>query len=401
MTDKPHRVSVHWKELDILRGLAAVLMIVNHTGYKTLAPDQIDSSLAGSLLFISSFAPVLFFFVTGVGYGIQSKSRKTGHWHVVFNKVAILLLADMLIQWSEGRWLGLDFLGFIAISSLVLEVLRSLKSPLTYAVIGFISISLMRYLLGPYIHFLGYDQQIWGLSWVFGTSETPGVSYPLSPWMAYPFAGYIVGVAAMQYRNFIETYWLRVIYGLLALASLPTIAGLLLAYRQASFFRWGTVSVGFYIVSFAVILSGLVCSLALSRKPRLRVYQNALALPGVASLAVVPVHYFILELVVSIGGKGLNLFSFLLLATAVSVVSFLLAHFIEATNQNLRQAKQHSFIWLGLVTTFLLSAGVMLNLDSQNTFLIMLTRTIGQIALCLLFAVRLPASERKLSTTLK
>src|SRR5574338_814206 len=106
------QTKVYWPELDVLRGLAALLMIVNHAGYKILAPNLIeDGTFAGNLLFICSFAPVLFFFVTGVGYGIQSiQKKKVGHWHVILNKMFILVLADLLMHWSEGRWLGLDFL---------------------------------------------------------------------------------------------------------------------------------------------------------------------------------------------------------------------------------------------------------------------------------------------------
>ena len=200
------------------------MMILNHLGYKTIAPNLVNSGLAGSLLFLSSFAPVLFFFVTGVGYGIQSsRKKKTSHWSVILNKFIILVLADLLMHWSEGRWLGLDFLGFIALSSLVMEFIRSSKSPLTYSLVGFVLISLMRYLLGPLIHSLGNELQAWGiLNWILGTKDAPGISYPLSPWMAYPFVGYIIGVAAMHYRGFIETHRWRVVSGLLVLGGLKS-----------------------------------------------------------------------------------------------------------------------------------------------------------------------------------
>jgi len=222
--------SIHWTELDVLRGLAALMMILNHLGYKTLAPNLVERGLAGSLLFISSLAPVLFFFVTGVGYGIQSsRKKKTSPWYGILNKFIILVLADFLMHWSEGRWLGLDFLGFIAFSSLVLEFIRRSKYPVTYCVVGFILISLMRYLLEPLILSLGNEPQTWGiLNWILGTKDTPGVSYPLSPWMAYPFAGYIIGVAAMRYRGFIETHRWRVVSGLLLLGGLKSVAGLIL-----------------------------------------------------------------------------------------------------------------------------------------------------------------------------
>lgn len=71
MIENNHKVSIRWQEIDVLRDLAAILMVVNHVGYKTLDPHQLNGSLAGNLVFIGSFAPVIFFFVTGVGYGIQ------------------------------------------------------------------------------------------------------------------------------------------------------------------------------------------------------------------------------------------------------------------------------------------------------------------------------------------
>lgn len=390
MTKYTHKESIHWRELDVLRGLAAILMIVNHLGYKTLNSNQIDGSLLGSLVFIGSFAPVLFFFVTGVGYGIQSsQKKKTSHWYITLNKVVVLVLADLLMHWSEGRWLGLDFLGFIGLSSLVLEFLRSSRLPLTYCIAGFTAVSLMRYLLGPYIRFLGYDQQTWGLiGWILGTSGSPGISYALSPWLAYPFAGYLIGVAAMYYRVLIETHRLQVISGLLMLAVFPCIAGTIMAQHGASFFRWGTVALGFYIVSFAVLLIGLAWSLAICGECRLRGCQNILSLKGIASLAVVPVHYFLIYLVVIIGMTGLSLFSFCVIAIAVLTTSFLLARSIEKLSRMIHQIKKQNVVWFVLVTMFLLAAGATLFFGKESTYLVMLVRTLGQIVLCLLLVIR-------------
>ena len=384
--------SIHWTELDVLRGLAALLMILNHLGYKILAPNWIDSGGSGSLLFISSFAPVLFFFVTGVGYGVQSsRKRKTGQWAVILNKFLILILADLLMHWSEGRWLGLDFLGFIALSSLVMEFIRRSKSPLTYSLIGLVLISLLRYLLGPLISSIGNEPQTWGiLNWILGTKDTPGVSYPLSPWMAYPFAGYIIGVAAMRYRGFIETHRWRVVSGLLMLGGLNSVAGLILLQRGASFFRWGTVGIGFYVVSFAVILISLAGVLAICGEPRLKVGQDALSLRGIASLAVVPVHYFLIYLVGRVGGTGVDLLKYSLIAIAVLTASFFLARSVENLSQIIRQVKKQKVVWFGLAAMFVLAAGLTLFYSQESKDLALFPRTFGQIVLCLLFVVRLP-----------
>jgi len=392
MTNNTQKKSIHWKELDVLRGLAALFMIVNHVGVNTLAPNQMDSLLAGSLLFITSFAPVLFFFVTGVGYGIQSsQKKKLSHWYVVLNKVLVLVLADLLMHWSQGQWLGLDFLGFIGFSSLVLEFVRRSKSPLIYCIVGFVLISLLRFLIGPYIHSLGYDRQGWGLlSWILGTKDTPGISYPLSPWLAYPFFGYIIGVAAMYYRGFIETHRLRVVSGLLMAGGLPAIASLILLQRGGSFFRWGTVGVGFYVMSFAVILMGLAGTFAICGNPRLIVSQNALSLRGIASLAVVPVHYFLIYLVVLMGGKGMDVFRYSLIAVAVLIASFLLARSVENLSQIIRKIKKQRIAWFGLAGMFLVAAVITLISSQQSTSLALIPRTFGQIVLCLLFVLRWP-----------
>ena len=384
--------SIHWIELDVLRGLAALMMILNHLGYKTLAPNWVDSGLAGSLLFISSFAPVLFFFVTGVGYGIQSsRKKKASHWFVILNKFIILILADLLMHWSDGRWLGLDFLGFIALSSLVMEFIRNSKSPLTYSIAGLVLISLLRYLLGPLIQSLGNEPQTWGiLNWILGTKDTPGVSYPLSPWMAYPFVGYIIGVAAMRYRGFIETRRWRAVSGLLMLGGLNSVAGLILFQRGASFFRWGTVGIGFYVVSFAVILISLAGVLAICGEPKLRVGQEALSLKGIASLAVVPIHYFLIYLVGIAGGTGVDLLKYSLIAIAVLTASFFLARSVENLSQIIRQVKKQKVVWFGLAAMFVLAAGLTLFYSQESKDLALFPRTFGQIVLCLLFVVRLP-----------
>ncbi len=402
MANNTHKPSIHWKELDILRGLAALLMIVNHAGYQTLAPTQVNGLVASSLLFVSSFAPVLFFFVTGVGYGLQSiKKKQASHWYVILNKVIILFLADLLIHWSNGKWVGLEFLGFIGLSSLVLEFVRKSKFPVIVSLVGFVVISLLRYSLGPYIYAHGYAQQGgWLLTWIVGFKDTPGVSYPLSPWLAYPFAGYLVGVAAVHYRRFIENDCprgsakgnrIKVVLGLLMLGILPAIAGLLLFKRGASFFRWGTVGIGFYVVSFAIILAGIAISLALCTNSKLVNLQEALSLKGIASLAVVPIHYILIYLVVISGGKDVDLFKYSLIAMAVLILSFFFSRQVEKISQGVRKFNKQKVVWLGLVGMFLLAATLTLISGKDATFIAAIyPRTFGQIVLCLLFVVRFP-----------
>ncbi|NES82116.1 MAG: DUF1624 domain-containing protein [Moorea sp. SIO2B7] len=387
MVKNVSKASIHWRELDILRGLAAILMIVNHAGYKILIPNLAEGGLSGTLIFIGSFAPVLFFFITGIGYGIQSNRRKkTGYWTLTLYKVVILVLADQFFFWDEGRWLGLNFLGFIGFSTLVMAWLRSSRRPLFYAMAGFAAVSCLRYLIGPYLHSLGSDRGL--LTWIIGTSGISGISYPLAPWLAYPFVGYLIGVAAMHYREFVESHRWEVISGLLILACFPGVAGIMLSRSGASFHRWSTVGIGFYVISFTIIFLGLAWSLAFIGDSRLKIWQNTASLRGISSLAVVPVHYYLIHLLTVLGIVGLGFFGYSVVTIGVLTASFFLARSLEQLSKSICQIKNRKLIWLVLVTILLLAASITLIYNKESAFLVMSTRTLGQIILCLLLVIR-------------
>jgi uncharacterized membrane protein len=83
MTNNTQPKGVHWKELDVLRGLAALFMIVNHVGVNTLAPHQFDGRFVGSLLFITSFAPVLYWCCCYVLQGVhRNPSVASSFWFI-------------------------------------------------------------------------------------------------------------------------------------------------------------------------------------------------------------------------------------------------------------------------------------------------------------------------------
>lgn len=380
----------HWIELDILRGLAALFMIINHLGYNTLSQKAIEGSLLiQNCLFITSFAPVLFFFVTGVGSGIQSQSKKKANpWQITFNKVIILILADLLIQWSQGRWIGLDFLGFIGLSSLVLELIRKSKKPLTFALIGIILISGLRYLIGPILHNRGLDLIGGSLTgFILGTYTIPGISYPLSPWLVYPLIGYLIGVAAMRFReSFNQKRWL-VISGLFILGIVITIASFILGSKGISFFRWGAVGLGFYVASYAIICFSMITVLALSYSSQLQSWQKALSLGGISSLAVVPIHYFLIYIVKHIGGELSNIFVYFSLLIVVIIITFISAKYVENFSSKIRQMPNQKQVGFTLIGLFLLMA-VATIITGNTGDVALIPRTIGQISLCLLFVVR-------------
>ena len=69
------RSRVFVPELDVLRGIAAVLMILNHAGFRLLSGVDASSSISGAAVFLGGFAPVVFFFATGFGIALSTRAR--------------------------------------------------------------------------------------------------------------------------------------------------------------------------------------------------------------------------------------------------------------------------------------------------------------------------------------
>ena len=53
--------SLSLRELDVLRGLAAIFMVFNHTGYALLSQETTEIAVVAGTLFLTGFAPTLFF----------------------------------------------------------------------------------------------------------------------------------------------------------------------------------------------------------------------------------------------------------------------------------------------------------------------------------------------------
>ncbi len=387
----------NWQELDLLRGVAAIMMVVNHAGFKLLSPELFPTTAAQTLLFISSCAPVIFFFVTGVGYGLQSaKKSSTSGWASCINKFLILILADLLIQWSQGHWLGLDFLGFIAVSSLVLECIRRSNAPCIYSVIGLLLTVALRFGVGPLMQGAEEVQRVNAMvNWLLGTKGTSSVSYPCSPWMAYPLFGYLVGVGILRCRSLIESHRNKVIAASITLASGPAMLSGILWQRGASFHRWSTVGIGFFVVSFAVILVCLAAVLWLQGIDRLKVLRRPLSLKGIASLAIVPIHYLLIYLAAIAGVSNLTIAMFVPVICILLWATFMIAKSVEQLSMTVREVSDQTKVWLALVALLVVSAGLTMMLGQSAASLSIYPRTIGQLALCLLFVVRLPFPNRR------
>lgn len=64
---------------DLLRATAVMAMIANHLAVRAAA-GELDHGAWRLLFELGSFAPVLFFFTTGFGYGLQAEQKHAVSW---------------------------------------------------------------------------------------------------------------------------------------------------------------------------------------------------------------------------------------------------------------------------------------------------------------------------------
>ncbi len=275
-------------QLDVFRALAAVFMIVNHSGIQLLWRGGAGDWPA-TLVFIGSAAPALFFFATGVGSGLSAgRAEAVG---AMLHKVLLLLLADTLLNWSTGNLLRFDFFGFAAVATLALFLVRRTRHPVAFASLLLVLVLGARFGLVPFVR--GRIPADSVAAFVTGIAPVQGVSYPLGPWLAFPLMGFLVG---RRWRQGVTPEELGVV-SLVALLTLAAAA--VLAERGAPVFRWGSVSIAYLLCAVGIIAASWLLSSGVARW--LPAFSRAVALRGAASLLIVPLHYGILGLLEELG----------------------------------------------------------------------------------------------------
>lgn len=306
-------------ELDVLRGLAALLMIVNHAGFALLSPADTTESASAVAVFLGSFAPVVFFFATGFGIALSSGPKRRPLDAVgLLWKALLLVVADQFFFWKAGVAWGIDFFSFIALSTVVVTLIARLRRPVPVCIGLMLLLLGLRYGLGPALRSQLHGAGV--LDWVLGVVTIPDVSYPLSPWMVYPLLGFVLGrmyvrvdLRSPQPRD----RWLMI--GLVLFVGALGAAAWLAALN-AGFFRWGNVSAAFFVLSLGVLFAAGLLSMFLAMTHRVAV--GALALRGVASFAVIPIHYALLDACAAALSLPVGQGTFAVLVIVIAVISF-------------------------------------------------------------------------------
>jgi Heparan-alpha-glucosaminide N-acetyltransferase, catalytic len=372
-------------ELDLLRGIAALLMVFNHVGYAALNRTAAQDGVSGAIVFLGSMAPVLFFFATGFGAGLAVRA---GSWRSLADKVLLLVLADQFLGWAIGRPLGLDFFGFIAVSMVAARLVLATPHPLTVAALGIVAVLLLRYGLGPI-----WDEAPDGygvVQWLVGATPHDGVSYPAAPWLAYPLLGAALGVL---YRRHDGRIGVRSGMAVAATIVFCALATGWLAARGSSFHRWGSVAAAFFALSVAALLSAAAGSVVLTRRaPRV---AAALSLGGVASFAVVPLHYALLRSGAFSAQHGLVFY--LAVASLIALVSFALSNAFERAATALSHSPHRARLVMAALAVIAVSAlATFAWARSGLPVAAQAAATVGQLAIGLLFAWRVGLFDTRL-----
>lgn len=358
-------------DLDVLRGLAAACMVIHHA-WARFGPAL--SPAGDQLVFLGSCAPVLFFFVTGLGYGVQ-KDRRGPITAASVKKVLILLAAGQLMAWRDGHLLGLDFLGFIALSALALEGVARSRRAVGLALGVAAAAVMVRFGLASGSVLVQLPPDVAALTAITaGARAAEGVSYQLAPWLAYPMLGFVLG---RRLRAGLEREAAITVSVVGALALLFS-----LALGDAIVFRWGAVSLAFFARSFVALALAILAAVALDRAPWVRRW---LALRGVASLALVPLHYVVLAVAAAAGlgpfvvDPARGPLGLLALLAAAIAASFVLSNGFAAAAQRL-----HARVRVGLAAPVAIAAacGAALLLAAPGDLAATLLMAAGQLALC-------------------
>lgn len=163
------------------------------------------------------------------------------------------------------------------------------------------------------------------------------------------------------------------------------VGAVVLASGGSSFHRWGSVAAAFFALSVVVLLCSAMLSVVLTRHaPRI---ATTLALGGVASFAVVPVHYAMVRSG-ALRAQGDMVF-YLVAAVLIAVLSFVFSNAFERAAQVWSRTR-HRGLLIVVAIIVIVAAGI-------STFALarggspaaaQAAATVGQLAIGLLFAWR-------------
>jgi hypothetical protein len=196
--------------LDLYRGTAVLVMIETHVLNTFLAPAFRATDWFLRLNYVNGLVAPAFLFIAGYAHGLGLRKRQTRQFGVsrrLWRLAGIAALGGIMhFPWTEvlaGRWREgwhawncVDILPCLAAAIGLIVVLERWCGRWIKAVIGFSAAAVL--VISPQIA-LWSDGPIPVLAWL---NRTHGSLFPLFPWAAFAFLGYVASSRPPTFRAF-------------------------------------------------------------------------------------------------------------------------------------------------------------------------------------------------------
>ncbi|MEA3213620.1 MAG: hypothetical protein QOE70_6677 [Chthoniobacter sp.] len=197
--------------LDLYRGTAVLVMIETHVCNTFLAPAERASGWFASLNYMNGWVAPAFLFIAGLAHGLgirRRQARSAGLRRHLGRLAGVAALGYALhFPWAEiaaGRWSDallagtrMDILPCLAVAIAVLLVCEHLTQRWSTALVAGLMMAVV--FLAPRVaHWTGAPGPLLAV-----VNQTTGSLFPLLPWVAFTFAGYLVSARAPSPRAYL------------------------------------------------------------------------------------------------------------------------------------------------------------------------------------------------------
>jgi fucose 4-O-acetylase-like acetyltransferase len=323
--------------LDVLKGVACILMIFSHAAIETKNPVILG------LGFFGSFAAALFFSVTGITAWMQASRRSPKE---ILPPYLILLLAGFslngIIQIDFYRTFEVEMLQMIALGAALVYLTHHFfhLRPIFYFILGIVP-----YLIKILVDLLTKDvltSQVIDLSGLQGWFIPPGTFTPI-PWLFVFF----MGVFAYQVSAKTNLYF--------ASLSIFAVLGILLATRNPASLdlvnKWD-MSAGYFLFSCFCLFFSFYLTKRFPINETKPIWRYFLFL-GKNSLLFLYVHILVINVLYRLGAARLTWFYWPLILAITSGMIYGILAFYPGTN--LSRLFQSKGTWLVLVALVMLT----------------------------------------------
>jgi hypothetical protein len=217
--------------LDLLKGVACVMMLLAHTQLQIDLPSK-------AVTFFGYFTPVLFFAVSGITANFQARKYPVAGIFATYGMIFLLGLSfAAMISGNFWAAFNMDILQIIAVGTLTLYLVQRYLNPGPWFHLGAATAVFALKLATD-----GLSRDLWWMSYLDNVVLEPG-NFVLIPWLFPFFLGMFCHLAANRYNLVLAATALLVMVGM-------GVLGVALDINN----RWD-MSTGYFLFSLLIVSS--------------------------------------------------------------------------------------------------------------------------------------------------